>query len=390
MNGTSPGRLAVETVMRTKRIAKRTWSSCKSHLPDTRRVLWASLACAGLVLAQGCASEAAVEADAATQSLHALIGPEGGELVGKAGTPFDGVRLSFPQGALQDPTEIEIRPLHEDTPLPKGSVACGPLFEISPNGLALAKPATLSLPFSEVAVSDNRRFDDEVKVWWLGPEGWGQREQVDSAEGSVTIEIQALRGGGAGVNPPQEQDVVHVKFAPNPAILPCLAQYPDDPSRQPYVEADVVRGDLNDGLFLSGKNIKPELAFDLFTVERSFLQADGTVDPKFHGFGFAWYQSDLEANEHGSMRATIRTILLDQIFGFDPDANLPPTNTFQLGFWFNDPKDSAACGFDKPTPFNGEHKAGVLAMITVPDAETGLGPLCTKPDTSVSPARCDP
>jgi len=51
-----------------------------------------------------------------------------------------------------------------------------------------------------------------------------------------------------------------------------------------------------------------------------------------------------------------------------------------------------ACGFDptKPTPFNGEHQAGPLAMITVPDATTGLGPLCTKPDTSVSPARCDP
>ena len=29
-------------------------------------------------------------------------------------------------------------------------------------------------------------------------------------------------------------------------------------------------------------------------------------------------------------------------------------------------------------------------MITVPDATTGLGPLCTKPDTSVTPARCDP
>jgi len=54
--------------------------------------------------------------------------------------------------------------------------------------------------------------------------------------------------------------------------------------------------------------------------------------------------------------------------------------------------DAAACGFDvtKPTPFNGEHKAGPLAMISLPDAETGLGPLCTKPDTSVSPARCDP
>jgi hypothetical protein len=106
----------------------------------------------------------------------------------------------------------------------------------------------------------------------------------------------------------------------------------------------------------------------------------------------AWYQSDLEANSNGRMYASIRTILLDQIFGFDPDVALAPTGTFQVGFWFNNPDDAADCGFDvsKPTPFNGEHRAGPLAMISLPNEETGLGPLCTKPDTSVSPARCDP
>ena len=29
-------------------------------------------------------------------------------------------------------------------------------------------------------------------------------------------------------------------------------------------------------------------------------------------------------------------------------------------------------------------------MISVPDAQTGLGPLCVKPDASVTPARCNP
>jgi hypothetical protein len=349
---------------------------------------------AALWLATGCAGDSgsgASDVIGGAEGLHAMIGPDGGDLVGQAGSPYAGVKLHFPAGALADPTEIEVHTLHEDKPLPSGSVACGPLFEIGPVGLALAKPATLTLPFSETAVSDNKRFDDEVKVWWLGDQGWGQREQVDSQEGTVSVEISKLSGGGAGVNPPSEQDVVHLTFYPDPTIVPCLAQYPDDYSRQPSVEADVVRGDLNDGLFLHGKNIKPELKFDMFTVERSRLLSNATLDPNFHGFGFAWYQSDLEANEHGSMRASIRTILLDQIFGFDPDAKLGPTNTFEVGFWFNDPNDAAACGFDvnKPTPFNGEHKAGPLAMTTVPDATTGLGPLCTKPDTSVSPARCD-
>jgi hypothetical protein len=341
----------------------------------------------------GCAADSgAGDLAASEQSLHALIGPEGGELVGAAGTPFAGVKLSIPEGALSDPTEIEIRSLNDADPLPKGSVACGPMFELSPLGLELAKPATFTVPFSESAVTDNKRFDDEVKVWWLGDEGWGQKDQVDSSAGSVSVNIAALRGGGAGVNPPDEQDVVHIKFYPDPNIVPCLAQYPDDPYRQPSVEADVVRGELNDGLFLRGKYIKPELQFDLFSIERSLLAADAKRDPMFHGFGFVWYQSDLAANDHGNMRAAIRTILLDQIFGFDPDVALAPTNTFNLGFWFNDPQAAVACGFnaDKPTPFNGEHKAGPLAMTTLPDAETGLGPLCTKPNTSVSPARCDP
>jgi hypothetical protein len=345
-------------------------------------------------LAGGCAGDAHTDAAVSgkAENLHGLIGPDGGDLVGSAGTPFAGLSLHIPPGALEDPTELEVRALNDAQPLPAGAVACGPLFEISPVGLALAKPATLTLPFSETAVDDNERFDDEVKVWWLGAEGWGQREQTDSHSGSVSVEISALSSGGAGVNPPDEQDIVHLVFYPDPNILPCLAQYPDDAAKQPSVEADVVRGDLTDGLFLHGKNIKPELKFDLFTIERSLLQADGTRDPNFHGFGFAWYQSDLEASDHGALRASIRTILLDQIFGFDPDAQLQPTNTFEVGFWFNDPNDAAACGFDpsKPTPFNGEHRAGPLAMTTVPDAKTGLGPLCTKPDDSVRPARCDP
>jgi hypothetical protein len=45
---------------------------------------------------------------------------------------------------------------------------------------------------------------------------------------------------------------------------------------------------------------------------------------------------------------------------------------------------------DNATPFNGEHKAGPLAMISVPNAETGLGPLCTDPSQSTIPTRCNP
>jgi hypothetical protein len=208
----------------------------------------------------------------------------------------------------------------------------------------------------------------------------------------VTRDPLRIAATDAGAVASPEIDVVRFDLKPNPKFARCLAQYPDDPTRAPSVQAQVVRGSLNDVMTLHGQYIKPGLQFDLFTVEHSALASDGTPDPAFTNFGMAWYQSDLQADDNGRARVSIRTILLDQIFGFDPSVTLPPTNTFEVGFWFNNPQDAAACGFDttKPTPFNGEHQAGPLAMISVPDASTGLGPLCTKPDTSVSPARCSP
>jgi hypothetical protein len=171
--------------------------------------------------------------------------------------------------------------------------------------------------------------------------------------------------------------------------LACLG-VPNGPT--PTAHVTVKRGLFNDTLTIEGANIKPHLAFDMFTVQRSSLLANRTPDPAFKNFGFAWYQSDLQASGLGKFKVTIKTILLDQIFGFDPDLSKKNFNTFNLGFWFNDPADAAACGFDvtKPTPFNGEHRAGPAAMISVPDAVTGLGPLCTNPNKLTTPATCNP
>jgi hypothetical protein len=187
-------------------------------------------------------------------------------------------------------------------------------------------------------------------------------------------------------------DVTHFKLVANPKFARCIAGFPDDPDRAPQADVTVQRGNLNDTLTLRIHDIKPNLAFDLFTVQRSSLLTDGRPNPAFTNFGMAWYQSDVQADKNGNGTVRVRTILLDQIFGFDPDVNLAPTNTFHVGFWFNNPADAVACGFDptKPTPFNGEHRAGPLAMISVPSATTGLGPLCVNPDTSVTPVRCNP
>lgn len=179
---------------------------------------------------------------------------------------------------------------------------------------------------------------------------------------------------------------------PNHAFLQCFA----NGKEKPRAHATVVRGELNDTLTLDLDGFKPGIAFDLFTIQNSPFFSDGSPDPTFKGsFGLAWYQSDIQIPKNRDEgRVQIKTILLDQIFGFDPDVKLPPTNTFQLGFWFNNPEDAEPCNPDpnhplKPTPFNGEHKAGPFAMISGTSTSTGLGPLCTDPK-STHPASCDP
>jgi hypothetical protein len=184
-------------------------------------------------------------------------------------------------------------------------------------------------------------------------------------------------------------DSTKFQLYPNVPFLTCLQK---STYQQPRVDVTVDRGKLNDTMTLHLHNFKPNLAFDLFTVENTPQAANGTPNPAFSNgnFGLAWYQSDIETNKHGDAEVRVRTILLDQIFGFDKGINLPPTNTFHVGFWFNSPADATGCGFTGTTPFNGEHNAGPLAFISRPNAQTQLGPLCTDPDTSVTPARCNP
>jgi len=184
---------------------------------------------------------------------------------------------------------------------------------------------------------------------------------------------------------------IHFQLVPNPKFLKCLARFPDDPRRPPRADVVVSRGKFNDTLILFLHDVKPNLGFDLFTVEKSTFLADGSPDPDAPNRGLAWYQSDIETNASGSAQVEIRTILFDQIFGFDPVVSLTPTNTFHVGFWFDSVDEVADCPpAPAETPFNGDHHAGPLAMISLPDAASGLGPLCTDPDFSTNPPTCNP
>ena len=157
-------------------------------------------------------------------------------------------------------------------------------------------------------------------------------------------------------------------------------------------KATVVRGSSNDTLTLTLSGFKPNLGFDMFTVERSNQTASGAAVSGFTNFGMAWYQSDVQTSSAGTASVSIKTILLDQIFGFDPKVSLAPTQTLHVGFWFDSVAQAQPCSATKlaATPFNGEHTAGPVAFITRPNATTGLGPLCTQPVSSGGTFKCHP
>src|SRR6476660_4485949 len=190
----------------------------------------------------------------------------------------------------------------------------------------------------------------------------------------------AVFAGTAGVGAATSSKPRETTFSlfPQTALLKCLKPSPDAPN--PEVTVTAKRGDLNDRATIHLEGFKPNLGFDLFTIQHSPQTATGTPDAN-QSVGLAWYQTDLQVGPDGDGDARIRTVLLDQIFGIDKDVSLAPTNMFHLGFWFNNPADAADCGFTGSTPFNGEHFAGPLAFVTRPDATTNLGPLCTDPIT---------
>jgi hypothetical protein len=212
----------------------------------------------------------------------------------------------------------------------------------------------------------------------LSARKWAGATTVALAIGLLALAFGPLSQAGAAAS---STTVGTFSLFPSTKFLPCLAA----PGKTPKATVKVIEGEPNDTLVLSTSGFKTGLQFDVFTVQRSNQQANGTPVAGFTNFGLAWYQSDLDANSS----IVLKTILVNQIFGFDPDVSLAPTNTFHLGFWFANPADAAACGFTGITPFNGDHTAGPLAFITRPSAVTTLGPLCLDPDLS-TPGVCNP
>jgi hypothetical protein len=122
------------------------------------------------------------------------------------------------------------------------------------------------------------------------------------------------------------------------------------------------------------EGLPPNTDFDFFVIQVPTAP-----------FGLAWYQGDIETNQHGVGhgrfigRFSIETFIVAPgvasaplVFNdppFPDAAQNPataPVQLYHLGLWFNDPDDAVRAGIlpRSVTPFNGEHNAGPQVLNT--------------------------
>jgi hypothetical protein len=160
--------------------------------------IWVGLALASCGPMTGCAPGGSDFGDGeeapAGAELRATIGAAGGVIEG-----LDGFRLEIPAGALVADTEIIVRPAVDATPLAQTAERVGPAFSLSPEDLALAVPARVTVPVDPELRAAWDVPDTDCRVWQRTAEAWERREQTASTPESVTVEIERLSTLAAGV-----------------------------------------------------------------------------------------------------------------------------------------------------------------------------------------------
>ena len=97
-------------------------------------------------------------------------------------------------------------------------------------------------------------------------------------------------------------------------------------------------------------------------------------------FGMSWYQGDIVTDENGSGSQQFFGIFSSELFVFAPATRAAPqtdpfdaatnpatapVHTYHLGLWFSNTDDASAAGCpDTPTPFEGNHQAGIQVFNT--------------------------
>src|SRR6478609_7381140 len=110
--------------------------------------------------------------------------------------------------------------------------------------------------------------------------------------------------GVTGIASAATTKVEHTTFPmfPQSTLLNCLKPSPGAPT--PQATVTVNRNDLNDRATVELRGFKPNLDFDLSTIQHSPQTANGAADVN-PSVGLAWYQSDLHVGADGSGRARI-------------------------------------------------------------------------------------
>ncbi len=131
-------------------------------------------------------------------ALVGTVGPDGGEIVGLPFTPFEGLVLAIPAGALDAETDITIRVTRDETPLPDDAFAVGRQFSFDPPA-PLKVPASITVPVFAEAVASFGKDSVSIKVWLKGPQAWEVVQPDSAGDGQTTIAVDALSTLAAGV-----------------------------------------------------------------------------------------------------------------------------------------------------------------------------------------------
>ena len=79
----------------------------------------------------------------------------------------------------------------------------------------------------------------------------------------------------------------------------------------------------------------------------------------------AWYQGDLTTDSRGNGTIDVTGIFSNETFVLNPGAPAVPVALRHLGIWFADPTDAGNAGCpNNPTPFDGDHVAGIQVLNT--------------------------
>jgi hypothetical protein len=128
-----------------------------------------------------------------------------------------------------------------------------------------------------------------------------------------------------------------------------------------------------ENLHVEVSDLPPNTDFDVFVIQLPNAP-----------FGLSWYQGDLKTDSLGkgvadfAGRFSIETFIVAPGSGPSPvvfnnppfpDASsnpaTGPVHTYHLGVWFDSPTAAGAAGCGSgPTPFNGQHNAGLQALST--------------------------